>query len=154
MIKRIINFLDRHRVFLVFLILLIITILFFTINSILFFSHSFKSSSCTENIDEVYCFHNDNKIFKNAESERKKFFKESKEKIDNLKENYDLPDWNKYTSYYYEIVALLNFNNKGTDEELYNFFHIYNNTYDITNFYKKYNFYYDIFYHYKINLNN
>lgn len=84
---------------------------------------------------------------------RQQFFLENENKIAKLKENYNLPEWNQHTSYYYEIVALLDSSNQ-ENNELYNFFYIYNNTYEIGDFYQKNNFYYDIFYHYKINLNS
>lgn len=154
MIKKLINFLDKHRFLLILLILMFITVIFLSIKSYQFLHHSYKSLTCTEEIDERYCYSQNIKIFKDAESERKAFFKEKEEQIKTLKEKYELPKWNKYTSYYYEVVSLLEYNNSTCEEEIYNFFHIYNNTYEISEFYKDNIFYYDIFYHFKINLNN
>lgn len=154
MIKKLINFLNNHRVILVLLILLLISILFLSINSYRFLHHTFQNLTCTKKIDDIYCYHENIKIFQNVEKSQETFFKEKEKQIEELKERYDLPKWNKYTSYYYEIASLLDYKYGYCEEELYNFFHIYNNTYKISEFYKDNNFYYDIFYHFKINLNN
>lgn len=150
MIKKVVKFFDSHRIILVLLTLLILSILFISLKVIIFLNHNFKPLLCTNNIDSVYCYHNEMKIFKEPEDTQKEFFKENKDSINDLIKKYNLPDFNKYTSYYYEVVAMLNYDLTGTNKNLYEFFETYNNTYNIKNFYKTNNFYYEIFYPYKI----
>jgi len=150
MIKKVINFLDKHRFILVLLILFLISLLFLSFNSIRFLSHDFKNLNCTKKIDNKYCYNNDNKIFINGKVEQKTFFEKNKKQINKLKKDYDLPEFNNYTSYYYEVASLLEYNSLNNKKELYNFFDIYNNTYNIESFYLKNSFYYEIFYPYKV----
>lgn len=153
MIKKIINFFDRHRLILVLTILFIIAFIFLLINSLIFLNYKFKPLECTKEIDETYCCHNDIKIFADASTSKKKFFKTHEKEINNLKEIYELPEFNYYTSYYYEKVALVNYEKNDEGEELYNFFLMYNKTYNLEAYYQKNNFYYEIFKPYKIPLN-
>ena len=123
--------------------------MFLSIKSIIFLNHDFKELKCTKKIDKTYCYYNDIKIYKNAEKERINFFEENKEKINYLIKEYKLPEFNKYTSYYYEVVSLIDID-LNQNEDLYNFFEIYNNSYNIEEFYMKNNLYFEIFYPYKI----
>ncbi len=148
--KKIINFLDNHRLILVLLILLIISILFLSINSIIFLNHKFTALECTKDIDKEYCFHNDIKIFKDPNKIKENFFKENKKDIETLKKKYNLPDFNNYTAFYYNLAASIAYNMDKDNEKLLDFFSIYSNTYNLNEFYEKNNLYYDIFYHYKI----
>jgi len=150
--KKIINFLDKHRLILVILILTIISWLFIGINSLIFLNHNFKKLNCTKDLDATYCYNNDFQIYINPEVEKEKIFKEKTAEIKKLKVKYELPEFNYYTSYFYEVTSLLNYNETGENEDLLVFFKNYNNSYNISNFYKANTFYYDIFYHYKINL--
>lgn len=151
--KKVINYLDNHRLILVILILLLIVIAFFSIKTILFLNHKFNNLDCTQDLDETYCYYKETKIFRNPEEKKEDIFKEKKEEINSLKEKYKLPSFNFYTSYYYEIAALLNFNETDENEDLLIFFTTYNASYKIAEYYKKNILYYDLFYRYKINLN-
>ena len=79
MIKKVIKFLDKHRLILIIIILIFISIMFLSVKSILFLNHNFNNMNCTKNIDETYCYHNEVKVFKNAEEAQITFFKENKE---------------------------------------------------------------------------
>lgn len=148
--KRIISFLDKHRIFLALIIILVISLTFIAINSFLFFHHKFKSLTCTDELEDIYCYNNDIQIFKNPNQEKEKIFKEKSEEINNLTQKYKLPKFNFYTSYYYEVAALFNFNETNEGEDLLLFFKYYNNSYSISEFYKNNTFYYEMFYPYKI----
>lgn len=148
-LKTIIKFLDNHRLILVLLILFIISSLFLGINSLMFLNHNFKPLECTSNEDENYCYNNELKIFKNPTSSQKEFFETKKEEIAKLKNDYDLPEFNYYSAYYYEEASRLEVINTG-NEELFNFFNVFSNTYNLKKFYQKNNLYFDIFYKYKI----
>lgn len=150
--NRIVKFLDNHRFILILLILLFISCLFLSIKSVIFLNHKFKSYRCTESLDETYCYHEGIQIYINPEKEKKNIFKEKKSAIESLQKKYALPEFNYYTSYFYEVASLLNFNETGENEELLVFFKNYNTSYNIGNFYKENTIYYDIFYHYKLNL--
>jgi len=146
----IINFLDKHRFILVLLILLLISIIFIGINSIIFLNHKFQKLECTSELDEIYCYHESFQIYINPEDEKKKIFEEKELEIKNIKEKYNLPEFNFYTSYYYEVASLLNYTETNENEDLLVFFKNYNSSYEISDFYKKNTIYYDLFYHYKI----
>lgn len=148
--RKVIKFLDKHRLILVVLILLLITILFIGINSIIFLNHKFQNLKCTSDLDEIYCYNEDYQIYINPEKEKEKIFNEKEKEIKALKEKYNLPKFNFYTSYYYEVAALLNYNETNENEDLLVFFKNYNTSYEISDFYKKNTIYYDLFYHYKI----
>ncbi len=148
--KKIINFLDKHRFILVILILILVSISFLGINSVIFLNHKFEPLTCTKDIDETYCYNEDIKIFKDSEKIKEKFFLNNETLIKEFVSNHSLPEFNFYTAYYYNEVASLDFIITGENEELYNFLNTYINTYDIRKFYQKNNFYYDIFYYYKI----
>lgn len=148
--KKVVNFLDRHRFLLVIFILFLISLIFLGINSYQFFHHEFLRLDCTKEINDTYCYHDNIEIYKEIGNEEL-FLESHEEEIKKLKEDYHLPEWNKYTSYYYETISYIDYNSNDGSEELYLFFSIYNNTYEIQSFYEKYNFYYSIFYPYKIN---
>lgn len=150
MIQKIINFLNNHRLILVILILTLISLTFLTIKSIVFLHHKFNSFNCTQELDETHCFHNDIQILIEPEKTKEKVFKEKSKEIKELQQNYKLPKFSKYTSYYYEVASLMYFKETGEYEELVTFFKNYNRSYDIVNFYKKNVIYFDLFYHYKI----
>lgn len=151
--KKIINFLDNHRLILVILILFLITITFFCIKSILFLNYKFTNLDCTKNINETYCYYKETKIYINPEVQKEEIFKEKEKDIKILKEKYKLPKFNFYTSYYYEVAALLNYNETNENKDLLEFFTYYNASYNISDFYKENVLYYDLYYRYKINLN-
>jgi len=148
--KKIINFFDHHRLILVCCILIFVASLFIGINSFFFFHHKFTAFTCTSELDDTYCFHEYNQILKNPEESKNTFFKEKASEIKALQKKYKLKEFNFYTTYYYEVASLLNYNETGEGEELYTFFKNYNRSYDIPNFYKKYVIYFDLFYHYKV----
>lgn len=149
--KKVIKFLDNHRFILVVIILILIIIIFVSFEIISFFNYNFNKIDCTSNIDDVYCYNRDTIIFKNPEEERKQFFALYKEQIDKLITNYNLPKYDFYTSYYYEVAALLDYEQTNENKVVYDFFKIYNDTYQILAFYKKNILWFDIFYHYKVN---
>ena len=150
MIKQVVNFLDNHRLLLVFLILCLIVLLFIGINSYIFLHHEFQALNCTENIDDEYCYHHDIKIFANPENSKTEFFTHNEEIIHELQEQYHLDDFNYYTAYYYLVASKLHYT---TDQEykiLWDFFEIYANTYNLEEYYLENNFYFNLFYKYKI----
>lgn len=148
--NKLINYLDKHRLILVLLILLFTAATFIGVNSFIFLKHKFEKLECTSELDETYCYHEIFQIYINPEAEKKNIFKEKELEIKALKAKYKLPEFNFYTSYYYEVASLLNYNETNENEELLVFFKNYNTSYEISNFYKKNTFYYDLFYHYKI----
>lgn len=149
-LKKIINFLDRHRLILVLLILLLISFLFLGINSLLFLYHNFKPLECDKKIEDNYCYHENIKIFVEPEEEKNNFFKNNSKEIKILKETYNLPDFSYHTAYFYSLASELEYNMNEENNKLYDFFATYKNTYDLEKFYKKNIFYYEIFYDYKI----
>jgi len=151
LIKNIIKFLDKHRLILVLLILFIVSISFLGINSIIFLNHKFEPLICNKDLDEIYCYNNDSKIFVNPKKEQEEFFENYQKEIAEFVSNHNLPEFNFYTAYYYNETASLDFITTSENEELYTFFNTFVNTYNLKKFYQKYNFYYDIFYHYKMN---
>ena len=151
--KKIIKFLDKHRFILILLILLIISILFIGINSFIFLNHRFQKLNCTTKIDDKFCYYKNTKIYINPEEERDNIFKEKETELKALKEKFKLPDFNYYTSYFYEVTSLLNYNETDEEEDIYEFYKNFNASYNIDNFYKENTIYYDLFYRYKINLN-
>lgn len=153
MIKKVISFFDRHRFILILTILFVIASIFLLINSLIFLNYEFKALECTKKIDDTYCYHNDTKILVDASESLKEFFNTYEEELNNLKKNFELPEFNYYTAYYYEKVALVNYEKNSEGEELYNFLQTYNRTYNIEAHYQKNNFYYEIFKPYKIPLN-
>ena len=107
--KRVVNFFDEHRVVLIFLILILIVIIFLSINSYLFFHHEFESLTCTEEIDDEYCYHNDIKIFVNPEKSKEDFFTRYDDEIEKLIDDYHLDEFDFYTAYYYLVASRLNY---------------------------------------------
>ena len=149
--KRVVNFFDEHRVVLIFLILILIVIIFLSINSYLFFHHEFESLTCTEEIDDEYCYHNDIKIFVNPEKSKENFFTKYDDEIEKLIDDYHLDEFGFYTAYYYLVASRLNYDINSEYKILQDFFETYVNTYNLEEFYMENNFYFNLFYHYKIN---
>ena len=148
--KKIIDFLDKHRFLLILVILLFVCLVFFSFKSFKFLSYNFVPLKCEKNIDENYCFNNKKIILKNASREKSKFFKNNKKRINKIVKKYELPKFSVYTAYYYEVAALVNYNYTGRDKDILKFFEAYSNTYDLYNFYKNNIVLYDIYYPYKI----
>lgn len=151
MIKKGINFLNEHRLLLIILILLLFIIIFFAVNIYLFFHHEFTAFKCSENINEEICYYNDLEILVNPESTKKAFFKRYDDEIEELKENYNLEEFNYYTAYYYLTAARLQYETKTEYKLLLEFFERYVNTYNLEDFYFDYVLYFNMFYRYKIN---
>ena len=86
--SKIIKFLDNHRLILILLILLVVSITFISIKSVIFLNHNFKKLECTNKKDEVYCYHDEKEIYINPEKEKEKIFQEKKVEINNLKKKY------------------------------------------------------------------
>ena len=149
--KRVVNFFDEHRVVLIFLILILIVIIFLSINSYLFFHHEFESLTCTEEIDDEYCYHNDIKIFVNQEKSKEDFFTRYDDEIEKLIDDYHLDEFDFYTAYYYLVASRLNYDINSEYKILQDFFETYVNTYNLEEFYMENNFYFNLFYPYKIN---
>ena len=149
--KRVVNFFDEHRVVLIFLILILIVIIFLSINSNLFFHHEFESLTCTKEIDDEYCYHNDIKIFVNPEKSKEDFFTRYDDEIEKLIEEYHLDEFDFYTAYYYLVASRLNYDINSEYKILQDFFETYVNTYNLEEFYMENNFYFNLFYRYKIN---
>ncbi len=149
--RKIFNFLDHHRILLILLILIFIIIIFFSFNTYLFFHHRFKALECTKDIDETYCYHEDIKILVNPKKAKETFFKKYDKVIRELKNRYNLDEFNNYTAYYYLSVSQLHYEVNSEYKILETFFESYVNTYNIKTFYYKNTLYFDIFYHYKIN---
>ena len=148
--QKTIKFLDNHRFILVIIILFIISLLFFSIKTYLFFHHDFEVRTCSSPLDSEYCYYEDLIILKNPEEYKEKFFLKYKDEISTLKENYNLDEFNHYTAYYYDVAAHLQYEISQEYKVLSNFFKAYTNTYDLENFYLENNFYFNIFYHYNI----
>lgn len=148
--KRIIDFLNRHRLILILVILIFIVIIFLAAKTILFFSHNFQALSCTEEIDDEYCYYEDTIIFVDPNASKEAFFARYDEEVAALEEEYSLPEFNYYTAYYYLVAARLNYSTKEEYKIFQNFFEVYANTYNIEEFYLQNSFYFNLFYPYKI----
>ena len=79
-----------------------------------------------------------------------KVFKEYEGEIKELVKEYDLPEFNFYTAYYYELASNFDYQKNKRNETLNKYFKIYSNTYNLEKFYKKNNLFFRIFYPYKI----
>ena len=150
MIKKVINFLDNHRLILALTMLLFLTLIFLLVAIFIFFHYNFKPLDCTKDIDDNLCFHDNIEILKEPDSYKNNIFKEYSSEINSLIKNYNLPEFNKYTAYYYKEVANLDYNKYKRNETLALFFTHYSNTYNLDNFYQTNNLFYEIFYPYKI----
>ena len=131
--------------------MLIITLLFLGINSYLFLHHDFIALTCTEELDDEYCYHDEIKILINPEESKNNFFEKYDDEIKMLQEKYNLEEFNNYTAYYYLVAARLNYDVNTEYKILQDFFEAYANTYNLEEFYLKNNFYFNLFYRYKIN---
>lgn len=150
--KKVINYLDNHRIILVILILFIISAIFFGYKSFIFLNHEFKAFKCEEETKNIYCTYKNNQIL-NKPEEISNILKKYKKDLSKLQKEYKLKDFNNYTAYQYKVVALLNYYNGG-NKELYEFLEAYVNTYDLEKFYLENSFYFEIYYNYKIPSNN
>ncbi len=150
MIKKVNNFLDGHRIILVLLILAIISAVFMIVNIYMFFNYKFVGLECIDKINQEVCLNNGKEILVNPEESKKTILKEYKESLANLKETYDLPEFNLYTAYYYTIASNLDYNKYERNEKLNTFLNQYTNTYDLEEFYKNNNLFYDLFMPYKL----
>ena len=150
MIKKVISFFDHHRIWLIVLILILIVLIFLGVKSYLFFHHEFTALTCTEGIDEEYCYHNNLEIFIDPEKSRNTFFEKYSNLIANLQEEYHLEEFNFYTAYYYLVAARLNYEINSDYKIFKDFFEVYANTYRLEEFYLDNNIYFDLFYPYKI----
>ena len=150
MIKKVINFFNRHRLVLILGILLVIVVVFLGVNTFLFFHHDFAALSCTSDLDEETCYHEDIVIFINPEESKENFFLKYDDEIEMLKEDYNLDEFNFYTAYYYLVAARLNYDTKEEYKILTTFFEKYANTYNLEEFYMEINFYFNLFYADKI----
>ncbi len=153
MVKNTVDFLDKHRLILIIIILAFIVLIFISIKSFMFLHHEFRPLKCTSNNDLNTCYHNADLIFFNPDEALKSFLGNKKEEIKNLKEKYRLPEFNFYTAYYYEIASEADFKLKNGEEELYIFFKQFNNTYNLKEFYLENTFYFNIFYYFRISIN-
>ena len=146
----IVNFLNKHRIFLIILILLLISLSFLTIKLIIFKTYHFKPYSCTSLIDENTCYYNDLIILKNPNSYQKDIFLEYQNYLNDLVKTYNLPEFNNYTAYLYLLASNYDYNITNRNETLNIFFKNYVNTYNLKEFYQKNVIFYDIFYPFKI----
>ncbi len=147
--KKIINYLDKHRFILVIGILIIICIIFLGIKTLIFYNHKFKELKCDNDTIEVYCENKNKIILNNSKKALKEFEKENKKEINKLKQDYELPDFNNFTAYFYKVASELDYYNSHEDK-LSNFYLAYSNTYDLEKFYYDNIFMYEILYNYKI----
>ena len=148
--KTLSKYLDKHRLILTLLILLIISIIFILVSLLLFLNHDFEAYECTKNKDEEICLYKSLEIFKNPIESKDKFFLEYQDEIKSLVKEYNLPEFNFYTAYYYELASNFDYQKNKRNETLNRYFKIYSNTYNLEKFYKRNNHFFSIFYPYKI----
>ncbi len=153
MIKISLNFFDKHRILLIFLLIFIFFGMFLGIKSLLFINHNFKALECKQELNAEKCYYENTLIFVNPAESKKKFFEEYYLEITNLKKNYELPEFNMHTAYFYEVASLLDYNMAEGKEEVYNFFKTFSDTYNLKDFYQKNIVFYDLFYPDRISIN-
>ncbi len=153
MLKKAINFLDKHRFLLILSILFIIVLVFISIKSYLFLNYNFEALKCTKNKDDIYCYNKNVLIYKEPEKIKKDILAVYSNDIAKIKKEYELPDLDMYSFYFYQVVISLEHSKKNNLEDLLIFFKTYSDTYDLENFYIKNNFYYDLFRDYKLPIN-
>lgn len=150
--KKVINFWDNHRIILVLSILLIVAILFLGIKSLIFINYKFEKLECDSNIGEDKCYVGERVVLVNPMKSKKDFWENHEEEIDQLRLEYELPDFSMHTAYFYEIAALLDWKLADGKEEIYDFFKVFCDTFSLEDFYQKNIVFYDIFYPERINL--
>ncbi len=150
MSKKISNFLDKHRLILVLSVLLLISLIFILVNLYIFFHYKFEALECPVNTKEETCINKDITILKEPEKKREEIFKEYEDNILELKEEYNLPDFNFYTAYYYTLASNIDYTKNERNITLNQFFNDYSNTYKLDEFYKNNNLFYQIFLPYKV----
>ena len=150
MFRKIINFLDNHRLILALTMLIILTFIFLIVTAFIFLNYDFKPLNCTKNIDATTCYHDNTIILKNPEETKNTIFKEHQEELNTLTKTYNLPEFNSYTAYFYKEIANLDYTKNKRNETLSLFFTHYSNTYNLDNFYQTNSLFYEIFYPYKI----
>ncbi|MCM1052737.1 MAG: hypothetical protein NC483_01995 [Ruminococcus sp.] len=153
MLKKVINFLDKHRFILVLLILFIVVIAFISFKSIMFLNHDFEALNCTKDKDEVYCYNNDTLIYDEPEKMKKDILSIYKSDIENIKKEYKLPELDMYTLYFYQVAVSLEHSKENNLEELLIFFKTYVDTYNLEEFYIENSFFYSLFKDYKLPIN-
>ena len=150
MIRKVSNFLDKHRLILVLVILFLFSLIFIGTSLGLFFTHNFDNLKCEKNVDDNICLNNNLEILKKPEEVKKEIFLEYKNSIESLKEEYNLPKFNYYTAYYYTLASNLDYSKNKRNMTLNEFFNLYSNTYNLETFYKNNNLFYQIFFPYKL----
>lgn len=150
MISKLNNFLLNHRLFLVLFILILISILFITLNLTLFFHHKFTALTCDTKKDEEICLNNKTEILSNPTKTLDNLFKEYAKEIKTLQDEYKLPEFNFYTAYYYLEASNYDLNKNNRNATLNTYLNLYINTYNLKEFYEQNNIYFSIFYPYKL----
>ena len=148
--RKISNFLDKHRLILVLLILFMVVLIFIGVNLLIFFNYHFEALDCEKEINDEVCLVNNLEILKNPEETKKEIFLEYKNSIDSLKEEYNLPEFDFYTAYYYKLASNLDYSKNKRNMTLNDFFNRYCNSYSLDTFYKNNNIFYQIFLPYKL----
>ncbi len=150
MIKKLINFLERHRIIFALIVIILVSLIYIIVNVVMFFKHDFEAFKCSKNNGEEICIYNNKEIYADPKSSIDKIFKEYEREILELKKEYKLPEFNFYTAYYYELASNFDYQMNKRNETLNKYFKIYSNSYDLEKFYKKNNLFFRIFYPYKI----
>ena len=152
--QKIINFFDKHRLILILFILLIISLVFTLTKLYVFKNYNFSPFKCTSKIDDNTCLYKNTPILVNPNKTKEEIFKEYAFYIDKLKQDYQLPDFNYYTAYYYAEASNIDYNITSRNKTLNTFFNNYVNSYNLKKFYQNNSLFYEIFYPYKLNLEN
>ncbi len=150
MIRKVVSFFDRHRFILSLFIMLIVSMIFIMVSLFMFFKHDFEAFKCSKDIDKEVCIYKNKEIYSNPDKSINKVFKEYEGEIKELVKEYNLPEFDFYTAYYYELASNFDYQKNKRNETLNKYFKIYSNTYNLEKFYKKNNLFFRIFYPYKI----
>lgn len=153
MIKKVCNFLNNHRIFLTLLLIFVTFGVFLGIKSLIFINHNFVKLECSKNLGQDTCYYGDNLIFINPDKSKQSFFESHIVEINDLKEEYELSDFNMFTAYFYKVASELDFKMSDGKEEVYTFFKIFSDTYNLEDFYLKNIVFYDLFYPNRISIN-
>lgn len=153
MIKKVLSFLDEHRVLLAILLIFITFGAFLGIKSLIFLNHNFVSLECSQEKLGDKCYHDEDIIFVDPDKSKNEFFLEHDQEITNLQEEYELPEFSMFTAYFYEVASELDFKMSDGREEIYNFFKVFCDTYNLEEFYLKNIVFYDLFYPNRISIN-
>ena len=146
----IVNLLDKHRFLLVLFLLGIISLIFSAISFYIFINYKFTALECDNLKSNNTCLASNKEIFTNPRVSIENLFKEYNNEINILKKDYNLPDFNNYTAYYYYLASIHDYELNGRNETLMHNFKIYVDTYDLISFYENNNIYYEMFYPYKL----